>query len=91
MHASSPEWYLVFGRKLVFLLRHAAPEVSETTGVLFFSAATPDFQKNAIANDTASVGLGWRFQVGWRQAASGSRSRRVRCRASNSRPMTCRL
>lgn len=82
---------LVSGRKLVFFAAARGAGWLGDDGRAVFSVATPDLPKNTNASDTASVGFGWRFEVGRRQAASGSGSRRARCRTSNSRPMTCRL
>jgi hypothetical protein len=63
------------------------------TGVprLIFRSVTATLPKISGADDTAPVGLDCEGHGGWTQAASASVSPRARCRASNSRPMTCRL
>ena len=56
-----------------------------------FRLITLKLPKFSGPNDTAPVGLGCAVRGGRTQAASDRVSPRARCRASNSRPMTCRL
>jgi site-specific recombinase XerD len=84
--------YLVPGRKRVFLGNGGGRGVVEAyVRQLIFRSVTPTLPKFSDSSDTTSVGLGWCFQAGRRQAARASVSPRARWRASNSRPMTCRL
>jgi hypothetical protein len=84
--------YLVSGRKLAF--SEAARDVQGGGGEgarLILAAATPKPSKFFGASDTAPVGLGLQLQVGRLQAASRTGLACTHPRASNSRPITCRL
>ena len=84
--------YVDSGRKLLFSGLVREVEAGGDTMLIIISepcrSKPPRFSGD---RDTTPVGLDLRFQAGRLQAASAKVSPRVRWRASNSRPMTCRL